>query len=109
VAVGLAPSAWLAFVVLPLLGAATIAFAITGNSTLQLTAADAMRGRVMALYSVVFLGSTPLGGPLAGLVGETIGPRVGLVGGGAIAIGAGLIGLTALARASSSQGRPVVV
>jgi hypothetical protein len=43
----------------------------------------------MALYTVVFIGSTPIGGPIAGWVGEHVGahlgPRVGLVGGGAIA------------------------
>ena len=38
-----------------------------------------MRGRVMALYSVVFLGSTPIGGPLVGWLAETAGPRAGLL------------------------------
>ena len=38
-----------------------------------------MRGRVMALYSVVFLGSTPIGGPIAGWLAEVAGPRAGLV------------------------------
>jgi MFS family permease len=37
-----------------------------------------MRGRVMALWSVAFLGSTPIGGPIAGAVAQYVGPRWGL-------------------------------
>jgi MFS family permease len=51
----------------------------------------------MSLYTVVFLGSTPIGGPIAGWVGEHIGARVGLAAGGAIAIATGLVALSALA------------
>ena len=51
---------------LPLVGAASIAFISTSNTTLQLAAAPEMRGRVMALYSVAFLGSTPVGEPIVG-------------------------------------------
>ena len=61
------------------LGAASVTFAAGVNSTLQLAAEPAMRGRVMALYSVVFLGSTPIGGPIAGWLSEAAGPRAGLV------------------------------
>jgi MFS family permease len=49
------------------------------NSSLQLAADPPMRGRVMALYSIVFLGSTPIGGPLAGWLSQTIDPRAALV------------------------------
>ena len=80
--VGLAPSLPVAWMIMPLCGAAGIAFAIVGNSTLQLSSSPEMRGRVMALYSVVFLGSTPIGGPVAGWIGQHIGPRVGMVGEG---------------------------
>jgi MFS family permease len=45
-----------------------------------------MRGRVMALYSIVFLGSTPIGGPLSGWLSEAIDPRAALVMGGIAAI-----------------------
>jgi hypothetical protein len=73
-----------------------------------------MRGRVMALYSVIFLGSTPLGGPIAGWVGQhaggpQLGPRIGLVGGGVIAILAGLAGLLAIRRTRAPQTSPVAV
>ena len=70
-----------ALVIIAPLGFAGIAFAITGNSTLQLTSAPDRRGRVMSLYTVVFLGSTPIGGPLAGWVGEHLGARVGIAAG----------------------------
>jgi MFS family permease len=93
-----APVLPLVWAILPFVGAAGIAFAITGNSTLQLTASPTMRGRVMALYTVVFLGSTPLGGPLAGWVAQHAGPRFGLAAGGIIALVAGLAAAAALRR-----------
>ena len=65
--------------VLALLGAAAVTFAATINSTLQLAVSPEMRGRVMALYSVVFLGSTPIGGPLAGWLAQAYDPRVALL------------------------------
>ncbi len=92
-AVVAAPGLSWAWVAMPPLGAVGISFAITGNSTLQLTSASEMRGRVMALYSVVFLGSTPIGGPLAGWVGQHLGAKAGLAGGGVIAVIAGLVAL----------------
>jgi MFS family permease len=73
------------------LGAASVTFAAGVNSTLQLAAEPAMRGRVMALYSVVFLGSTPVGAPLVGWVAETAGPRAGLMVGGAAALVTGAV------------------
>ncbi|MFA4966514.1 MAG: MFS transporter [Thermoleophilia bacterium] len=68
------------------LGVAGVLFISTTNSLLQLNADDAMRGRVMALWSVVFLGSTPVGGPLTGLLARGFGVRVAIAGGGAAAL-----------------------
>jgi acyl-CoA reductase-like NAD-dependent aldehyde dehydrogenase len=59
----------------------------------------------MALYTVVFIGSTPIGGPISGWVGEHVDPRVALAGGAAIAIVAGLMTLSALRR-SAGVSRP---
>lgn len=73
------PSLALEVVMLALLGAASVTFAATINSTLQLAVSPEMRGRVMALYSVVFLGSTPIGGPIAGWLAQNYDPRVALV------------------------------
>jgi MFS family permease len=99
VALALAPTLPVALVIIAPLGFAGIAFAITGNSTLQLTSAPDRRGRVMSLYTVVFLGSTPIGGPIAGWVGEYLGARVGLAAGGIVAVATGLLALAALTRA----------
>ena len=76
------PSLALEIPMLALLGAAAVTFAATINSTLQLAVAPEMRGRVMALYSVVFLGSTPIGGPLTGWLAQTYDPRVDPAAGG---------------------------
>ncbi|HET9162794.1 MAG TPA: MFS transporter [Solirubrobacterales bacterium] len=73
------PSLALEIPMLALLGAAAVTFAATINSTLQLAVEPAMRGRVMALYSVVFLGSTPVGGPLTGWLSEAYDPRAALL------------------------------
>ena len=82
------PSLALEVPALMLLGGAAVTFAATINSTLQLAVAPEMRGRVMALYSVVFLGSTPIGAPLAGWLAQSYDPRVAL-------LLAGVSGLTA--------------
>ena len=70
---GLAPTFLLALVSMVPVGYVSMLFAITANSTLQqFTRAD-MRGRVMALYTTIFLGSTAIGGPITGWVAETSG------------------------------------
>jgi MFS family permease len=73
------PSLALEIVMLAVLGAAAVTFAATINSTLQLAVVPEMRGRVMALYSVVFLGSTPIGAPLTGWLAQNYDPRVALL------------------------------
>jgi MFS family permease len=73
------PTLLLEIPMLMLLGGAAVTFAATINSTLQLAVSSEMRGRVMALYSVVFLGSTPIGAPLTGWLAETYDPRVALL------------------------------
>jgi MFS family permease len=83
-----APTVWLQLAALVPLGAVSVAFSAGVQSAMQLAVDPAMRGRVMALYSMVFLGSTPVGAPLVGWVAEAIGPRAGLVLGGAAALAA---------------------
>jgi MFS family permease len=90
--VAVAPSLILAAVVIVFMGAASIAFIATANAELQLEAAPAMRGRVMALYSMAFLGSTPIGGPLIGAISEWTNPRVSIaVGAIATLLSAGVL------------------
>jgi MFS family permease len=74
-----APTLPLEMLMLVPLGAVTVTFAAGVNSALQLAVAPEMRGRVMALYSMVFLGSAPIGAPLAGWLAEAIDPRASLV------------------------------
>lgn len=97
-AAALAPYLWVELLVLMLVGAASIGFMARGNSTLQLESAPHMRGRVMALYAVAFLGSTPIGGPIAGAVGEHFGGRAALLLGAAACFAAALLGLILLRR-----------
>ncbi len=85
-----APSVPLEIAALIPLGAASVTFAAGVNSSLQLAADPPMRGRVMALYSIVFLGSTPIGGPLAGWLSQSIDPRAALVLTGAAGLAAAL-------------------
>jgi MFS family permease len=92
----LTPSLPLALAGLAVLGAASVSFIAIGNSTLQLTAAPGMRGRVMGLYVVAFLGTTPLGGPLMGWIGEHLGPRLALAGGGLAVLIASTLALPGL-------------
>jgi MFS family permease len=83
-----APSLMSEDVLLVLLGLTSITFMATANSTCQLTSIPEMRGRVMALYGLVFLGSTPIGGPIVGWISQHLGPRYGLGIGGVATIGA---------------------
>jgi MFS family permease len=97
--VAAAPLLPLQLLALPILGAVSVTFAASVNSALQLAVDPALRGRVMALYSVVFLGSTPIGSPLVGWLAEVAGPRSGLVVGAIAAILAGVVARSAYARA----------
>jgi MFS family permease len=93
-----APTLALELVVLAPLGAVAVTLAASVNSALQLASEPNMRGRVMALYSIVFLGSTPIGGPLAGWLAEAIDPRAALVMAGVGALIAGLLARIAFER-----------
>src|SRR6185312_11418592 len=93
-----APTLGSEFVMLAVVGAASVTFAAGINSSLQLAAAPEMRGRVMALYSVVFLGSTPIGGPLAGWLSGAMGPRSALVLAGIAALVGGAVIWSSLIR-----------
>ena len=82
----IAPTLPLQALALVPLGAASVTFAAGVNSSLQIAAEPTMRGRVMALYAIVFLGSTAIGAPLVGLLAQFAGPRSGLLVGAAAAL-----------------------
>jgi predicted MFS family arabinose efflux permease len=105
-----AGSQWFAvtLVLLVVLGAASIAFTATANSSLQIIAPDHLRGRVMSLYTLLFLGSTPVGGELTGVMAERIGVRltVGIEAGVcAVGIAVALVYLAAQRRAGWAETR----
>ena len=90
---GLMPTYATYAAILPLLGLVALLTLTAANASVQLGAAPHLRGRVMALYMMVLMGGTPIGAPLLGWVGEVLGPRWTLIGGG---------GLTALGVLASA-------
>jgi MFS family permease len=83
---GLMPTYVTFAAVLPILGLCALTMITSANATIQLTSSPMMRGRVAALYLMVFMGGTPFGAPLIGWVGETFGARWMLIGGGAVTL-----------------------
>ena len=88
----LAPNLFLASVALLFVGAMSINLTSLANSTLQLKSKPEMRGRVLALWTTAILGSTPIGGPIIGFIGEHLTPRWALALGGAAAVFAAGLG-----------------
>jgi MFS family permease len=72
-------------------GWAMLTFTTAANASVQLGVEPTMRGRVMALYLMCFLGGTPLGAPIVGWTAGVFGPRWGMIGGGLISAGAALV------------------
>jgi MFS family permease len=85
------------------MGAASGSFIVAGNSLLQLHAKGPMRGRVMSLWAIVFLGSTPIGGPLTGFLAAHVGTRITLAIGGSAAMLAAAGAALALRRIRAEE------
>jgi MFS family permease len=88
-------------------GLAMATFMPTANSTVQLAVEPHLRGRVMGLYSLVFLGSNPVGAPLSGWVADQLGGRAPLVLGGALAAVSALVCGALLLRRGVEVPEPV--
>jgi MFS family permease len=86
------PNIWLAAAALVGVGICSIRFTSLGNSVLQLESDPQMRGRVMAFWTIAVLGSSTLGGPVVGWVGEHLGAQWALALGGVAAIAAAALG-----------------
>jgi MFS family permease len=97
-ATAVSPTLPVAVVALAVVGATSISFLAVANSTIQLTADPLFRGRVMALWTIAFLGSTPLGAPIIGFISQATSPRGGLVVGGVACLVAAAVGALALSR-----------
>jgi MFS family permease len=83
---GLVPSYLAYAAILPLMGFVTLLTLTAANASIQLGVDPWLRGRVMALYIMVLMGGTPVGSPILGWLGETMGPRWTLIGGGAATV-----------------------
>ena len=100
----LAPTLAVELIALALVGGASVSFMSSGNSTLQLAAEPAMRGRVMALWFVALQGTTPIGGPLVGVIISLAGARAGLGVGALACVFAAAIGFGARRRMRRTKG-----
>jgi MFS family permease len=98
-AAAVTPFFWLFAALMVPVGIFSLTFNVTANSSVQLATDPAMRGRVMSLFMMVFVGGTPIGGPLIGWVTDTWGARVGFAFGGLISAAAAVAVGLMLARA----------
>jgi len=97
-ATGLMPFYWSFLVLLVPTGLAVISFTTLANSSVQLSVPADMRGRVMGIYMLVFLGGAPLGAPLTGWIAQHFGTRVSLVAGAALSVAAAVVVGAVVAR-----------
>ncbi|MDN3294982.1 MFS transporter [Streptomyces ficellus] len=98
IAAALSPSFWLFALLLVPIGMFGLTVNVTANSSVQLATDPVMRGRVMSLYMMVFVGGTPVGAPLLGWITDTYGARVGFATGGAVSLAAAVVIGLILAR-----------
>ena len=97
-AAAVAPNMAIELAALVFVGYGSITFNSLAKTTLQLAARPEMRGRVMALWGLAWLGSTPIGGPIVGWIGQNAGARWSLVIGGLATLICGILALPALTR-----------
>ncbi|CAL9496225.1 MFS transporter [Streptomyces griseomycini] len=93
-----APELWMFALLMIPVGLFAMTVNVTTNTSIQMSTDPAVRGRVMALYMMVFLGGSPVGAPVVGWVTDTYGARVGLAAGGAVAMAAAAVIGLVLAR-----------
>jgi MFS family permease len=88
------------------IGVFAITMANAANATVQMSVSPAMRGRVMALYMMIFMGGTPLGAPIVGWVGDVFGARWTLIGGGIATVAGAILAVVVFSRAKGLIGPP---
>ncbi len=98
-----APNEAVAFPIALLVGLGSISFLTASTAIVQIRSDPMMRGRVLALQAMVFLGSTPIGGPIVGWICQNIGPRYGVAVGAIAALGAGMWGLAVSRRCAPAE------
>ncbi|KWT61323.1 MFS transporter [Streptomyces albus subsp. albus] len=93
-AAALSPAVWIFGALLIVIGMVGLTINVTANSSVQLATDPLMRGRVMSLFMMVFMGGTPLGAPIVGWVTDAYGARLGFLAGGVVsALAAAGVGL----------------
>jgi MFS family permease len=102
-ALAAAPGQPVAFAIGVLMGFTSITFMTTSTALVQLRADPRMRGRVLALQALVFLGSTPIGGPIVGAISQRWGARYALALGALATLAAGLYGLATVRTARALE------
>jgi MFS family permease len=107
-ALALAPNQPVAFAVGLAMGLSSIAFMTASTAIVQVTSAPSMRGRVLALQAMVFLGSTPIGGPIVGTISQRFGARYSLALGAVATIAAGVFGVLNVRRRARTLGDAAV-
>ncbi|HEX6468789.1 MAG TPA: MFS transporter [Streptosporangiaceae bacterium] len=90
-------------------GMALLTFNTAANTTMQLNVSPEMRGRVMGLYMLVFVGTAPVGSPVIGYMAEHLGPRAGLIVGGVVSFVATLVTVAVMAARDTPVRRRAVV
>ncbi|WP_371616525.1 MFS transporter [Streptomyces sp. NBC_00454] len=93
-----APGFWLFAALLVPIGIFGLTVNVTANSSVQMATDPEMRGRVMALFMMVFTGGTPIGAPLVGWITDTYGARIGMAAGGVVSLAAALVIAVVLSR-----------
>ncbi|MBA3311288.1 MAG: MFS transporter, partial [Nocardioidaceae bacterium] len=109
VVAGLLPTYWLFAAWLPVVGLSALVLLTSLQTVVQLTVDADMRGRIMALYMMIFMGGTPIGAPIVGWVGEAFGARWTLIGGGAATMLAVVLATLWLIRAEQIDVRSLSV
>jgi MFS family permease len=108
VAFSLTHTLWLALLILPIVGGGFMIEMASTNTILQTITEESLRGRVMAFYTMAFLGTAPLGSLLAGAVAARIGAQPTILLGGTVCIAAG-VWLALKLDAMREQVRPIYI
>jgi MFS family permease len=93
-----------ALVTMVFIGFGAIGMAATANTTIQLAVPDELRGRVISVFTTVFVGSTPIGGLLMGWIASAFGVELAIALSGAGALAAGVASLVWLRRIQARRG-----
>jgi MFS family permease len=106
IVIGLMPTYTTFAALTPVVGVTALTTITSANALMQLSVPGELRGRVMALYLMVFMGGTPIGSPLIGWLGETFGARWSLLGGGAMAMAGTLLSVALYVFVRRDRTRP---